>query len=89
MHINLVTPTCSERGCYLKALHRVPGQTKEYYCKNHKTQDMTDFKVRCECGKQASFGYAGGAKQCCKAHSLEGMINIKLYDAKAKKFSAA
>lgn len=89
MHVNLITPTCSEKGCYLKACYRVAGQSKDYYCKKHKTQDMTDFKARCECGKQASFGYPGGAKQCCKSHALEGMINIKLYTAKAKKFSSA
>ena len=71
---------CKEKGCKIRPLFNVEGETKGLYCFTHKKEGIVNIKcVTCiECNKIPTFNTEGETKGLyCVTHKKEGMLDVK------------
>ena len=77
---DIMNPRCEHPGCSKRPYFGAPGGCAQC-CKEHASAGMEDVvSKRCQhegCQLRPVFGHPGGkARLFCKAHSLEGMVNL-------------
>mmetsp|Transcript_9949 Transcript_9949/g.16112 ORF Transcript_9949/g.16112 Transcript_9949/m.16112 type:complete len:245 (+) Transcript_9949:89-823(+) len=76
---------CADSSCDKRQTYGFPGcKNKDRVCSFHRKIGMVNIRhslTLCQgsedCGKRATFGFPGGRAERCKAHSLEGMADVR------------